>query len=687
MTPDGVIATSLSPVTMASCQALLDALPGAVVLADGAGTILLVNAATERLFGYARAEVLGQGLELLLPAWEQVERAPRRAPEAATAVPWQAGSGWEVTGRRKDGSAIPVAVHRGAASPAGDLVAWFIRDIGPVARARERQRYLADASARLTSALDYPARVAELARLAVPTLADFCLVATAGEAGAPGPRAAAHADPARAGLVAALGDAPLDPADPGDLVARVLATGQRAYLPDLPAGWPASQVRDLGRRRRLRALAPRALLGLPLAARGHVLGVLLLGLAGSGRSFGDDDLELADELARRAALSLDNARLRAAAEQLAAERVAILKHINDGVITTDGAGRLTFVNAAARRLLGWSERAALDGARLDDVTLLTLAGQPYAREQSPLFRAGQRGETVVDLPCRIRRADGSDVIAQGSAAPVLAEDGRRLGAVLTLHDVTARHELERQKDEFFANVSHELRTPLAGIKASIELVLASAPPDLPAPFQRLLVIIDQAASRLARLVDDLLELTRLQAGRVQLQRRPSDLGELVQRSARAIEPLAKTRGQQVSVELPPEPVVALVDRERLEQVVLNLLSNAHKYGRAGGRIQVRLSRQAAGVVISVADDGPGIPAADQPHIFERFYRSALEATRRQQGSGLGLAIARAMVELHGGRIWVESTPGAGATFFIALPEPPADVAAPRGPGYEDLDRR
>jgi signal transduction histidine kinase len=230
-----------------------------------------------------------------------------------------------------------------------------------------------------------------------------------------------------------------------------------------------------------------------------------------------------------------------------------------------------------------------------------------------------------------------------------------------------RQELERQKDEFLANVSHDLRTPVAGIKASIGVVLANEPPDTPEPLHRMLVNIDLAANRMAKLVADLLELTRLRAGRVLLHPVQIDLREVAVRSVRGIEPLALERGQTVDLQLPADPVFGQIDVERLERALLNLLSNAHVYGRAGGIIRLSLGATPDEAIFSVTDDGPGIPTSEQAHIFERFYRSESETALRNRGSGLGLPIARAMVELHGGRIWVESNPGKGATFSIGLP--------------------
>ncbi|HEY2596790.1 MAG TPA: HAMP domain-containing sensor histidine kinase [Chloroflexota bacterium] len=230
----------------------------------------------------------------------------------------------------------------------------------------------------------------------------------------------------------------------------------------------------------------------------------------------------------------------------------------------------------------------------------------------------------------------------------------------------ARAELERQRDEFFSSVSHDLRTPVAAIKAAIGVVLANEPPDMPAPLHRLLGNIDLAADELTKLIEDLLEIARLQAGRVTLWRAPVDLRDVVARAVHAIEPLTAQRQQALDVLQPDHAVIAEVDGDRLGRVLRNLLANAQKYGRASGRIVVRVEERAGRVDISVTDDGPGIHVQDQERIFERFYRVSGSTA---VGTGLGLAIARGLVELHGGTLSVASMPGAGSTFTISLPIP------------------
>ncbi len=229
----------------------------------------------------------------------------------------------------------------------------------------------------------------------------------------------------------------------------------------------------------------------------------------------------------------------------------------------------------------------------------------------------------------------------------------------------ARADLERQRDEFFSSVSHDLRTPVAAIKAAIGVVLANEPANMPRALHRLLANVDQAADELTKLIEDLLEMARLQAGRIELWRLHIDVRDVVARAVRGIEPLAIERGQTLLMAQPEVPLVANIDSERIVRVLQNLLSNASKYGRKQGTISVAMVDRTDAVEISVTDDGPGIPVEAQARIFDRFYRVAGGIST---GTGLGLAIARGLVELHGGTLTVESVPGEGATFRIRLPK-------------------
>jgi PAS domain S-box-containing protein len=402
--------------------------------------------------------------------------------------------------------------------------------------------------------------------------------------------------------------------------------------------------------------------------KGHVDGVTLL------RALRYAVERQRAELERRHLLARERA-ARAEAERLASERAAILGQIADAVLIADPQGCVTFVNAAAQHLFG---RPVLDQATEAcelPWPLHDAHGEALAPDDHPLSRAARRGEASVEDEWMIPRAGGAATIVQGSAVPVLAEDGRRLGAVLTLRDVTAQRDLERQREEFFANASHDLRTPLMAIKAAIGVVIANVPPTTPAPLRRMFGNIDGAADEMARMVEDLLELARLRAGRALVAPTLSDLRDVAERAARTIEPLVTARSQRLALDLPDDPVWALVDPPRLERVVQNLLGNAQKFGHDGGTIGLSLRREGGEAILAIADDGPGIAPEDLDRIFERYYRPAQGDGRRSPGSGLGLPIVKALVELHGGRVWVESAPGHGSTFSVALPIAPVEETA------------
>jgi signal transduction histidine kinase len=346
-----------------------------------------------------------------------------------------------------------------------------------------------------------------------------------------------------------------------------------------------------------------------------------------------------DELARLGeAFNTMNANLTAALDELAAEarqREAMLQGLADAVVAVDEAGQVILANEAASVLLQVAPES------VEETIRLTLeSGKPQSVE---IAAQAQVFELLT--------------------TPLRDEEGNVSGAVAVGHDVTVYRQIDRLRTNFVSDVSHELRTPLTAIKGFVETLQNGAAEDAVVR-DRFLSTLAGETERLIRVSNDLLLLTRADAGQLDLQLTPTDLGACVQRAAEQLEGLACEKRVELVTEHLGDSGLVLADADRIHQVLINLLDNAIKFTPPGGRVAASVS----GHVVTVADTGPGIPADEIPHIFERFYRGDRSRARQgTDGSGLGLAIAKAIVEAHGGRIWVESKPGEGAAFHAALP--------------------
>jgi two-component system phosphate regulon sensor histidine kinase PhoR len=251
-----------------------------------------------------------------------------------------------------------------------------------------------------------------------------------------------------------------------------------------------------------------------------------------------------------------------------------------------------------------------------------------------------------------------------SASPIV-EGGAVRGCVLVARDITGPRRLENLRKDFVANVSHELKTPLTAIKGCAETLLSGALEDREHGPGFARSIYDQAV-RLENLVADLLKISYAEAGRVSLEKAPVDLGELVAAVAGGLRAVLALKKVSVSSQVPAGLSVS-ADRNKLSQVLINLMDNAAKYNREGGAIKVTAVPDGGFVKVSVEDEGAGIPAGHLPHIFERFYRVDKARSRELGGTGLGLSIVKHLVELHGGSVGVDSAEGRGSSFWFTLP--------------------
>ena len=523
--------------------AVLDATPDAIVLVDDEGAIRLANERAERLFGYARGELVGRPSSLLLPGDVRV------APDVQR----------DASGLRRDGSRFAAEIIvKPLFTDAGRLFTAVVRDItdrqprdddrsersrAETARlqaeeAGRRASFLAEASRVLAASLDYEATLRSVARVAIPYLADYVLVDVLEARGRLRRLAAAHPDPI---VEEHLAGRNLPTPGDGGALDSVIERGEPTLIRDVSDDWLAARGADAEHLGARSGTAPTSLMLVPLRARGRTLGVVSFALANGKRRYTLADLTLAEDLAQRAALAADNARL---------------------------------------------------------------------------YREAQ--------------------------------------------------DASRAKDEFLAVLSHELRTPLTPVLGWVRILKSGTL--APEATARALDTVERNTRLQAQLVEDLLDVSRIIAGKLSLDLRPVALGPIVDGVIESTAAAAAAKSIVVNRHVDPDLPRIEADANRLQQVLANLLSNALKFTPVGGRVDVAAVRVADKVRLAVTDTGDGLAPDVAPHIFDRFRQADSTITRQYGGLGLGLSIVRHIVERHGGMVDASSEGiGRGATFTVTLP--------------------
>ena len=425
----------------------------------------------------------------------------------------------------------------------------------------------------------------------------------------------------------------------------------------------------------------RSAIAAPLILGQESLGALMLYHDQVGY-FSYYHLDLVQAAANQIAVAINNAELyrlireqandlgaMARNQQIEASRSrAILEAVADGVVVTDASRKITLFNASAEKILGLKS-SELIGQSLEHFSgLFGGAAHSWMEtirlwSQTPVMV--ESGDVYAE---QIMLEDGRAVSVH--LAPVTSGESF-LGTVSVFRDITHQVEIDRLKEEFVATVSHELRTPMTSIKGYVELMLMGAAGSMSDQQTHFLKIIKENSDRLTVLVNDLLDISRIEAGRVTLSMQPLNLVEIARS---AIDDLRRRSGEEqkpMTIEIEPAPdlPMALGDVERVRQVFENLLENAYNYTPAPGRIGVHIHQAGDQVQVDIRDNGIGIPPDTQPMVFERFYRGELPIVLAISGTGLGLSIVQHLVEMHHGHIWLESSgiPGEGSTFSFTLP--------------------
>jgi PAS domain S-box-containing protein len=519
--------------------------------------------------------------------------------------------------------------------------------------AHRRLSFLAEASTLLASSLDYESTLRAVARLAVPHLADWCVIDVVDDE-----RllriATAHVDPDKLALVDELDRRWPQRRDEPFGAYAVLRTGTPELSPEISDDLLHAIAHDGEHLNVLRELGMRSSMSVPMWGRDHVLGVLSFVTAESERSYTEADLALAEELARRAAVAVDNALLyRQAEEQARAARV--LAAVGDGVFLVDSREVVGLWNPAAEAITGLAAGEVV-GREVADAIPGWLEIAPRVPVVAEHERAAARAETV---PLEV---GGRELWLSMSGV------GFADGTVYAFRDLTQDRVLDELKAEFVSTVSHELRTPLAAIYgAAMTLRRRDLAVD-EGQREKLLEVVVHESERLATIVNDILWASRLDAQSMQFSIQSCDAAALAQG---VVDAANAHRPSQIQLVLhaPDDLPRVAGDPDKIRQVLANLLDNAVKYSPDGGRVEVELAAAEMSLRFTVHDEGLGVPPAEQRRIFEKFYRLDPNLTRGVGGTGLGLYICRELVHRMGGRLWVVSPreDGGGSTFAFELP--------------------
>jgi len=519
----------------------------AIISVDEEQRIILFNNGAEKIFGYSKAEAIGTPLDSLIPA--RLRDAHRRHIEGFASGDATARGmgerGATIVGLRKNGEEFPAEAAISKLE-VGDksILTVSLRDITERTRIEKEQRFLAEAGALLGASLDHEQTLATVARLVVRDFADWCTIELVEEHEQAWRRKVVSRDPSKSDLCALLERMPID-RDRPYLTRTVFDTKQPLLIEHVTPDALEAAAQGPEHQRMLRAVNPASLIALPLLSRGQLLGVLAFISSAGSRPYGQSDLRLAEALAERAALAIENARLYDASVQAASVR-----------------------------------------------------------------------------------------------------------------------------DQVLGFVAHDLRNPLAAITMQAGLLGRSGEEEAQRRSRRPADAIQRAATRMNHLIQDILDVTRLEGGRLSVEQARVPASQLVSDAVEAQAPLAASASVSLEHDVDPGVSEVWADRDRVLQVFENLIGNAVKFTNAGGRITAGAASRDGEVLFWVEDTGAGIAAEEMPHVFDRFWQA--QKTRRG-GAGLGLQIVKGIIEAHGGRIWVESKVGVGTTFYFTLPtaQPPA----------------
>ncbi|OGQ23797.1 MAG: hypothetical protein A3C54_05795 [Deltaproteobacteria bacterium RIFCSPHIGHO2_02_FULL_60_17] len=406
----------------------------------------------------------------------------------------------------------------------------------------------------------------------------------------------------------------------------------------------------------------------PIMSKGRVLGTLTVG-SRRYHKFAKKEINLLKAFGSQVGAALENAGLYDELRKGKTYIENLVENAGDAIISADMADRILTWNRGAEVTFNYGKDEAIGNS------LAVLLPPGRLKELEEIRNKVRLTGVLRNLEVRRKRKDGTIIDVALAVSPIHDGTGTVIGFLHLAKDITEKmryehrlRELDKMKSDFVSNVSHELRTPLTSIKGSVDNMIDGITGPLNEKQNRYLTRIKSNADRLTRLINNILDLSRIEAGRIDLKPATLALVPLAQEVAESIRPAAAEKLISLEVVSPDADPTAWADRDKITQVLTNLIGNAVKFTPSHGKVRVAIQRNGAQwMKVSVTDTGPGIPSDETGKIFDRFYQIAPAEKQKARGTGLGLAISKTLVEMHGGKIWLESGTGAGSTFSFTLP--------------------
>jgi len=648
--------------------AIVESSDDAIISKTLDGIITSWNLAAERMFGYSSQEAVGKSITLIIP--EEL-----RNEEVMILSKLRKGEHidhFETVRMRKDGSRLDISL---TISPiknrAGQIIgaSKIARDITERKRLQRNLQFLSDASKVLSSSLDYKTTLQTIARLAVSQIADWCAIDMLAEDGSIEQLVVAHVDPQKVQWAWELRKKYPITMDAAYGIPQVLRTGVSEFVPFISEDMLVAAALDDEQLALVRKVGFTSGMTIPIVIDGKARGTLTFALAESSRHYTHGDLVMAEELASRASLAIQNAQLYREIQQSRDQLDIILHGVADGIVVYDMHRRIIYANEAAAQMTGFASKQEMmetpAPATAAKYEIIDEQRRPFPPSQFTYQRvfAGEREAEAV-IGYRNGTEGQTERWSFLKSLPILNELGEVIMVVTIIHDITERVLAEHRKDMFISMASHELKTPVTSLKGFTHVLQFRLAKQGDQQVLHFLSRMDAQLNKLTKLITDLLVLSRMQVGQPAFQRETVNLDGLL---AEIVENVQATTTTHAIIVEGKTGAHIVGDKDRLGQVFINLLTNAIKYSPHADKVIVRLRREQNQAVVSVQDFGIGVEEAYHQKIFERFYQVSDPEEPTFPGLGIGLYISKEILDRHAGRITLKSRRGEGATFSVTLP--------------------